>query len=72
MRTEQVPSVALNDWLANDVFVKLHKSQPRVVEKKQEDESVVKVIEIGADGLPVVDHSVVGVSPCIALTSFLR
>lgn len=61
-RIEQVPSVALNDWLANDVFVKLHKSQPRVIEKKLEDETTVKVIELGADGLPIVDHSVVGVS----------
>jgi hypothetical protein len=57
-----VPSVALNDWLANDVFIKLYKSQPKVIEKKQEDETTVKILEFGADGLPVIETSLVGVS----------
>lgn len=70
-RIEQVPSVALNDWLSNDVFVKLHKSQPRVVDKKLEDETTVKVIELGADGLPIIDQSVVGVSRSVMALMFV-
>jgi hypothetical protein len=57
-----VPSVAFNDWLANDVFIKLYKSQPKVVEKKQEDETTIKVLELEKDGLPVIETSLVGVS----------
>ena len=57
-----MPSVAFNDWLANDVFIKLYKSQPKVVEKKQEDETTIKVLELEKDGLPVIETSLVGVS----------
>jgi hypothetical protein len=57
-----VPSVAFNDWLANDVFIKLYKSQPKVVEKKQEDETTIKVLELEKDGLPAIETSLLGVS----------
>lgn len=34
VRVEQPPTVSLNDWLCADVFVQLHRSQPKVVEKR--------------------------------------
>lgn len=42
--------------------MKLHRSQPRIVETKMPDESIAKSVVIGKDGLPEVDESVVGVS----------
>jgi hypothetical protein len=62
IRNEQAPSVAFNDWLANDVFIKLYKSQPKIFEKKQEDETTVKVLEFEKNGLPAIETSLVGVS----------
>jgi hypothetical protein len=54
--------VAINDWLCSDLFIRLHKSQPKVVDKKQDDDTVVKTIVIGVDGLPEIEETVVGVS----------
>jgi len=33
------PTVALRDWLMNDLFVELHHSRPVIKEKKNEDET---------------------------------
>lgn len=62
VRNEEAASVQLNDWLSGDVLLQLHQSQPKVVEKKLEDDSVVKSIVIGDDGLPEIEESVIGVS----------
>jgi hypothetical protein len=45
----------LNDWLSGDILVKLHKSEPKIIEKKATDDSATKVVMIGADGLPEID-----------------
>jgi hypothetical protein len=42
--------------------VKLYKSQPKVIEKKGDDDLAQKVVVIAADGLPEVETTVVGVS----------
>lgn len=31
LKIEEVPSVELRDWLANDIYVELHRSQPIIV-----------------------------------------
>ena len=60
IRTEQLPSTKLNDWLRKDLFIELHTSYPKLQEKKLEDETVVKHV-VFEDGQPVIEKKMLGV-----------
>lgn len=55
------PTVALRDWLMNDLFVELKHSKPIFREKKNEDDSIGIEVVI-QDGQPVVEQNIIGVS----------
>ena len=54
----------LRDWLENDLFVELHVSQPRFELKLLEEQSdqVKDIIIDEADGLPMIEQRLCGVS----------
>ena len=65
IRSEEQPTVKLNEWLRSDFFIQLHCSQPKLVEKKLEDETVVKHIVVDEDGQPEIEKKFLGVSKII-------
>jgi len=53
----------MREWLRDDLLIQLWESRPRITEKKNEDETVVKEVQIDSDtGKPIVDEKMRGVS----------
>lgn len=55
------PTVALRDWLMNDLFIELKHSKPVFKEKKNDDDSIGLEVVI-QDGQPIVEQTIIGVS----------
>lgn len=51
----------MREWLKRDIEVELWETRPRLIEKKNEDETVVKEVELNASNKPIVDKRLRGV-----------
>ena len=65
----EAPSIELRDWLENDIFVEIYRSQPIIVESRTEEEAVIKDVVLGADGQPEIEECCIGVSKFADLNS---
>ena len=56
------PTIELREWLRRDVLVELWETRPRIIEKKLEDETIVKEVAIDQDSnKPIVDKRIRGI-----------
>jgi hypothetical protein len=62
VRMAERPSVELREWMKRDLIVELWETRPRIVEKKQEDETMAKETVFDENGKPVIDKKLRGVS----------
>ena len=62
IKIEEAPTNELRDWLQGDLFVTLHSSQPKIVNRQLDDGDPVKDVQIDDDGLPETETKVCGVS----------
>ena len=63
LRIEEAPSTALRNWLEADLFVELHCSQPKFEFKiLEENQEPLKDVILAEDGLPEIEHQILGVS----------
>ena len=63
IRLNEEPSFGIREWIRDDVLISLWETRPRILEKKLEDETIVKEIHIDDEsGKPFVDHRMRGVS----------
>jgi hypothetical protein len=44
VQLDKGPTIALRDWLLNDVFIELHHSRPKINERKAEDDTIIKEV----------------------------
>ena len=56
-----ITSNKIRDWLRKDVIVELWESRPRVLEKKNEDDSLSKEVQFQENGKPILDTSLKGI-----------
>lgn len=61
MRLVERPSIELREWMRKDIVVELWETRPRIVEKKQEDDSVMKEVVLDTDSRPIIDKRSRGV-----------
>jgi hypothetical protein len=44
IQLDKGPTIALRDWLLNDVFIELHHSRPKINERRNDDDSIIKEV----------------------------
>ena len=69
LRIDEPPSTQLRDWLDSDLFLELHCSQPKFEFKILEEtnsEPLKDIVIDKADGLPKIEHKILGVSSLIS------
>lgn len=61
MRISEKPSFELREWMKKDLIVELWETRPKIVEKKLEDESVIKETVFNESNKPVIEKKLRGV-----------
>lgn len=62
LRMSERPSYELREWMRRDLLVELWETRPKITEKRQEDETIVKDVQLEANGKPVIEKRLRGVS----------
>ena len=65
LRFTEEPSFGMREWMRDDVLFYLWETRPRILERKLEDETLLKEVQIDAEtGKPFIDERLRGVSCC--------